>query len=208
MSSTAKFILRLTLGIIALGLVPGILGQTQAERDRADNDRDLEIRIWNLRMLSEQSLKSRRGKRRDPQLALAEMQDDFKRLQMVNKSLGRAALGNSALDLRFVSKSAAEIKKHAERLNSNLALPEPSGVYEVTNAPIAGPEQIKSSISRLARVVFRFVDNPFFKESSVVDTELTTKARRDLEEIIALSEDIKSSSDRLDKAARSKNDQP
>jgi len=35
------------------------------------------------------------------------------------------------------------------------------------------------------------------------------KARRDLEEIIALSQDIKSSSDRLDKAAaRNKNDQP
>ena len=83
-----------------------------------------------------------------------------------------------------------------------------SGAYEVTNAPIVDPEQIKSSILRLARVVFRFVDNPFFKESSVVDTELTTKARRDLEEIIALSEDIKSSSDRLDKAARSRNDRP
>src|SRR3989442_14573363 len=105
MSPIAKFTLRLILGIVALGLVPAVWGQTQAERDRADNERDLEIRIWNLRMLSDQSLKSRRGKRADPQLALAQMQDDFKRLQMVNKSLGRAALGNSALDLRFVSKS-------------------------------------------------------------------------------------------------------
>jgi hypothetical protein len=52
------------------------------------------------------------------------------------------------------------------------------------------------------------VDNPFFKEASVVDTELTTRAHRDLEEIIELSREIKSSSERLDKAARGKIDRP
>jgi hypothetical protein len=209
MGPLARFTLGSILGIVvALVFVPAVLGQsTQAERDRADNERDLELRIWNLRLLSEQSLKSRE-KRRDPQQALAQMQDDFKRLQMVNKSLGRAALGNSGLDLRFVSKSAAEIEKHAERLNSNLALPQANESYQHNSVPISRPEQIKPSILRLARVVFRFVDNPFFKEASVVDTELTTRARRDLEEIIELSREIKSSSERLDKAARGKIDRP
>ena len=49
----------------------------------------------------------------------------------------------------------------------------------------------------MGRLIFSFVDNPFFKEASVVDTELTTKARRDLEDIIELSAQIKKNSAHL-----------
>jgi hypothetical protein len=204
MKSTAKFMMWIAISIVlTVALAPAALAQTsQAERDRAENERDLEIRVWNLRMLSEQSLKSRK-KRRDVQQELAQMQEDFTRLQVVNKRLGRAAIGSSPLDLKFVSKSAGEIKKYAERLNTNLALPQSDQVIHPL-APIATPQEIKSSILRLARVVFRFVDNPFFKEASVVDTELTTKARRDLEEIIDLSEQLKKDSLRFDQAVREK----
>ena len=206
MRPTAKFTLQFSLGIvIALAVMPGVSAQTtQAERDRAENERDLEIRVWNLRMLSEQSRKSRQ-KRQNVQQALAQMQEDFTRLQVINQRLGRAAIGSAALDLRFISKSASEIKKHAERLNTNLALPQSDPGYQPrTSDPITSQGQIKSSILRLARVVFRFVDNPFFKEASVVDTELTTRARRDLEEIIELSEQLKKGSDRFEKAVREK----
>ena len=177
---------------MALAVMPAVSAQTsQAERDRAENERELEIRVWNLRMLSEQSLKSRK-KRRDVQQELAQLQEDFTRIQVVNKRLGRAALGSGALDLRFVSQSADEIKQCAERLNTNLSLPELDvGNQAPASARIAGPEQIKSSILRLARVVFRFVDNPFFKEVSVVDKEFATRARSDLEEIIELSEHLR-----------------
>jgi hypothetical protein len=118
MMSRATLTLQLTLGIvIALVALPAVSAQTPAERERADNERELEIRIWNLRMLSDQSRKSRK-KRRNVQQALAQMQEDFTRLQVVNRNLGRAALGSGALDLRFVAKSAGEIRKHAERLNT------------------------------------------------------------------------------------------
>jgi hypothetical protein len=205
MKPTAKRMLQLFMGIVmAVAIVPAPSAQTtQAERDRADNERDLELRIWNLRLLAEQSLKSRQKKRRNVQQALAQMQEDFTRLQVVNKSLGRAAISSGALDLKFVSKSAAEMKKVSERLNDNLALPESGmGNQPAASDPLASPEQIKSSILRLARLVFRFVDNPFFKEASVVDTDLTTRARRDLEEIIELSERLKKDSERLEKAVR------
>jgi len=193
MKLNMKFILRLALEIVmALAVMPAVSAQTsQAERDRAENERELEIRVWNLRMLSEQSLKSRK-KRRDVQQELTQLQEDFTRIQVVNKRLGRAALGSGALDLRFVSQSADEIKQCAERLNTNLSLPELDvGNQAPASAPIAGPEQIKSSILRLARVVFRFVDNPFFKEVSVVDKEFATRARSDLAEIIELSEHLR-----------------
>jgi hypothetical protein len=205
MRSTPKSMLGPAIVIVLAALAPMALAQTsQAERDRAENERDLEIRVWNLRMLSDQSLKSRK-KRPNVQQALAEMQEDFTRLQVVNKSLGRAAIGKSPLDLKFVLKSAGEIKKYAERLNTNLALPQPDqGNQPRPSGPIAGPEQLKPYILKLARVVFRFVDNPFFKEASVVDTELTTKARLDLEEIIELSKQLRKDSERFEKGVREK----
>ncbi|MBA3439549.1 MAG: hypothetical protein H0T92_06750 [Pyrinomonadaceae bacterium] len=47
-----------------------------------------------------------------------------------------------------------------------------------------------------------FVNNSVFKSAGVVDAELSAKARRDLKGIIELSEGIKKSSEKLNKAAQ------
>ena len=57
-------------------------------------------------------------------------------------------------------------------------------------------------VLKLGRLIFSFVDNPFFKEASVVDTQLTSKARRDLEDIIELSGQIRKTSEQMDKQKR------
>jgi hypothetical protein len=163
----------------------------ESDRHRVESERDLEVRIWNLRALSEQPRQTEK-KRPNPQQALAEMQKDFTRLQIINKELLRAALGNSTLDQKFVLKSVSEIRERAERLNKNLALPELDSTagQSRTNLP-AGPDHLKRSVMRLGTLIFSFVDNPFFREISVVDTKQTMKARRDLEDIIELSGEIK-----------------
>jgi hypothetical protein len=91
------------------------------ERHREENERDLEQRIWNLRLLSERARKPS-PKRPTPEQAMEQLQKDFTRLQIVNKSLLRAALGNTSLDPGFVLKSVVEIRQRAERLNANLAV--------------------------------------------------------------------------------------
>jgi len=195
---------RLTLRILAaivfaLALVPAVMAQSARDVERAENERDLDLRSWNLKILQLQH--ERESKGRPPvKQALAQLQDDFSHLQIVNKNLLRAALNNNTLDLKFVSKSVAEIRKRAERLNLNLALPEAgkrNGQPGIET--LASPQQLKPAVLRLGRLIFSFVDNPFFKEASVVDTQLTTKARRDLEDIIELSGQIKKSSEQLSK---------
>jgi hypothetical protein len=188
--------------VLALSLSENAVGQSS--RDRPDparhaeeNERDLEQRMWNLRMLSEEASKPR-PKRPAPEQALEQLQKDFTQLQILNKSLLRAALGNTPLDPRFVSKSVTEIRERAERLNTNLALPQPAERQAIE--PVASPQQLKPSVIRLGRLIFSFIDNPFFKEASVVDTQLTTKARRDLEDIIELSGQIKKGTEPLSKA--------
>ena len=167
-------------------------------RHAEENERDLERRIWNLRLLSEQARKPS-PKRPTPQQALEQMQKDFVRLQILNKSLLQAALGDAPLDPGFVSKSVTEIRERAARLNTNLALPEAEKTIEPTITDALAPNQLKPPVIRLGRLIFSFVDNPFFKEASVFDTQLTTKARRDLEDIIELSGQIKRSSEQLGK---------
>ena len=209
MRQTVKLMLRViavlaVFAFIAVNRAPAQTGQNPRNtpdpaRHAEENERDLEQRIFNLRLLSEQARKPS-PKRPTPQQALEQMQKDFVRLQVLNKSLLRAALSDTPLDPGFVSKSVAEIRERAQRLNINLALPEAEKTIAPTSTDALAPNQLKPPVIRLGRLIFSFVDNPFFKEASVVDTQLTTKARRDLEDIIELSGQIKKSTEQLVKS--------
>ena len=199
-TASMQLTLRMIAAVVfALAFIPAVMAQSARDTERAENERDLDLRSWNLKILQLQH--ERESKGRPPvKQALAQLQEDFSRLQIANKSLLRAALSNNTLDMKFVSKSVAEIRKRAERLNFNLALPEvekpgpPSAMATPTN-----PQQLQPSVLKLGRLIFSFIDNPFFNEASVVDTQLTTKARRDLEDIIELSGQIKKNSEQLEK---------
>lgn len=198
-----KPVLRIVaIAVFALAVFPTVVAAQAVDRDRerAENERDLDLRSWNLRILSLQYNRNKNRSRPNPEQALAQLQKDFSQLQVLNRSLLLAALSNKPLDPKFVTKSVSEIKKRAERLNENLALPEPEKTPEQTGAQaLASSPQLKPSVLKLGRLIFSFVDNPFFKEASVVDTQLTTKARRDLEDIIELSGQIRKSSEQLAK---------
>src|SRR5229473_336073 len=208
--SESRASMQLTLRMIAavvfaLAFSHAVMAQSARDIERAENERDLDLRSWNLKILQLQHERERKG-RPPVKQALAQLQEDFSRLQIANKSLLRAALSNNTLDTKFVSKSVTEIRKRAERLNFNLALPEvekPGAPATLaTMATPTSPQQLKPSVLKLGRLIFSFIDNPFFKEASVFDTQLTTKARRDLEDIIELSGQIKKNSEQLGKQRR------
>lgn len=170
--------------------------QRDRERDRESDEQDLNRRSFNLRMLQIMA-KQRRSRKSNPKLALAQVQDDFTHIQLVNKRLGLAALGKGDLDLNFVRKAATEINKRAERLKENLALPAPTETTELFKYSVGSPGQLKAPIIDLARLILDFSDNPYFKEAAVLETQQADKARRDLENIIALSASIRHLSRKL-----------
>lgn len=194
--------LQLPVAAAVFGIVLAVSGdgpaQTpQVDRERAINEQDIQQRSWNLRMLSIMAAQ-KRPRKSSPQQALSQLQEDFTRIQQINKPLGLMALGKSALDLRFVTKSATEINKRAERLKENLALPEsadppPAAKHVVANTP----DQLKATIVSLARLILDFTGNPFFKEAGVVDTP-AYQASRDLEAIIRLSAEVRDLSRKMD----------
>ena len=186
----------------ALFLASLVPVQAEAQASRTGIDRVLveRQRVFNNRRIEEEL--RRPAERREPQLALVQIKEDYVRIQEVNRDMVQAATGGAALDLKFVAKSASEIRKRAERLKTNLALPEPEKTAKPAKASAeAGPEQLKASLLTLGRLVALFVRNPIFREVNVVDAQQSVKAGRELEQIIELSGRLKKDSERLNREA-------
>jgi hypothetical protein len=135
-------------------------------------------------------------------LVLEQIRADFLRIQVVDRQLMRATSTPDTLDLAFVVKSAAEIRKRSGRLKRNLALPGPTSVNRSMGAVEAKIEPLRSSLSVLSKLIEEFVSNPMFEQLKLVDAQLSAKARRDLEAVIDLSGEIKRSSEKLKAAAK------
>jgi hypothetical protein len=142
----------------------------------------------------------RQPRHTEPRLALAQIREDFVRIQVVNNDLAAAVSRGGALDLEFVAKSASDIKKRAGRLKDNLALPEYESVFVVPEARGSAGAQLKSSLVTLRDLIREFVMNPLFEKANLVDLQLAAKARRDLDDIIEVCGRVKKNSAELGKA--------
>jgi hypothetical protein len=218
MRPNIKFMLRAAvLFVMATTITPLVSGQRGGSaadarmrvmremREREARDNEMRERAFDLRMVEEEARRHPAIRRSEPKIDIAQMREDFVRIQVVNYELADVVKqgGSSTLDLKLIAKSVAEIKKRARRLKDNMALPETENVFERPQMEV-GPEagQVKSSISVLNKLILGFVNNPIFKEANVVDVQLSVKAKHDLEDIIEMSEQIKKSSEKLNKIAR------
>ena len=165
-------------------------------RSREDAQR---MASWELRLLERSKTPERK---RDLTLAYAQIREDYRQLQIVNNALAQS-LSSGALELAEAAKSVSEIRKRAARLKENLSLPEPEKPAGRARPEMPeAAEQFKPLLLALDRLVLEFVNNPIFEHPQTVDVRMSAKARADLEGIIALSDQIKKSGEKLKKATR------
>jgi hypothetical protein len=170
----------------AQGTLPG----TMSERDRNLRDREMQITLME---------KGGKGSaKREPQLLLKEINEDFKRLQVVNNEMKMKNSADVVLDFKYVSDAAAELKKRSSRLRTNLVFPESAGADKRVKTPPT--EGLKSQLVTLDRLIRSFVTNRVFTDANVINAELAAKARGDLDEIIDLSDNVKKHATKLNKA--------
>jgi hypothetical protein len=193
----------------ALALSPRAYGQTaqqqmeeakrrEMERRAADDERRMEA--WELRMAEVRRPPERR---RDSTLAYSQIREDYKQIQVVNNDLAKVVDKGVELDLKYVAKSVSEIKSRASRLKENLMLPEAKKPSERSITEVGTePKQLKSALIVLDNLVMEFVSSPIFDQAKAVNVEQAAKARRDLEKIIEISEQIKRGSERLKNTAQ------
>lgn len=162
--------------------------------------RELEAarRLWGVELEESRRLG---GERPDQRLVFAQISEDFLRIQIVNDELARALEPTGPLDFKLIAQAASEIKKRAGRLKYNLALPEPAERVKRPKLEVETGAQLRAALTTLGPLIAGFAHNPIFKETKVLDAQLSTKARCDLEEIIELSSQVKKSSEQLSKAA-------
>ncbi|HJQ23581.1 MAG TPA: hypothetical protein VKA60_06660 [Blastocatellia bacterium] len=134
---------------------------------------------------------------------VAQVKQDFERLLIRHNEIVRVLNAEQSLDLTFVSNAAAEIKKRASRLQATLALPRPADAEHPSPKPPSFEDaQMKGALFTLCKRIQSFVKNPIIVNLQTVDAQQATRARDDLDVIIALGDSINKMAERLKKNSK------
>lgn len=116
-----------------------------------------------------------------------QIKEDFERIQLINSNTLQTTSFDSALDYGRISEAAAEIKKRAARLKSNLFPSESEGRANEIEKQADQRQDLKALLTELDKAISRFVHNPMFENIKIVNPQDSLRAERDLERIIDLS---------------------
>jgi hypothetical protein len=180
--------MRPTLIVFALVLSAGA-AQAQGTAPRREDPLQRKLQsVVQLEML-EASMTRRTASSTARNTTLAEVREDFWRIQLANDDLNSSLSSQTAIDSRMIAKTAAEIRTRAKRLKENLALPRIEKGAEPQT--VSATSDLRSSIAKLSKLIESFVSNPMLSQKHVVDATLSLQASRDLEDIIAVSAEIR-----------------
>jgi len=164
-------------------------------------EQDLISREWNLTHITDEADKKFR---KEVISLFPQVQEDFRRLQIVNNEMMQTVFVAKSLDYRLILTSTEEIKRRALRLRQNLMLPRISRNEEDQKFHEAsGYQQLKASLLLLDRSIMSFVTNPLFKLPNVIDPKLAETATVDLGSIIKFSDAVRKDAGKLSKSAKS-----
>jgi hypothetical protein len=139
-------------------------------------------------------------KRNDPKLEAKQIREDFVRIQELNIQLLEAASKAPPIKIEMVVKVAQEVSERAQRLQSNLLLPEPSEQKDKDDAN-ASSDDVILQIKSLDERITAFVTNPMFRSLQVIDQKLAKDANAELERVIDASRALQRNADKLRRAA-------
>ena len=168
-----------------------VQGQRPGERPMRDVIDELS-RIDTSRAVDLQKIKgSNRNEIRE--VIAKQVVEDFREMQALNNKMMATAWSQSDVDYKYISKMVGEIGKRAGRLKTNLMLPKIEEKTEPTQTSpeIANTDALKNELLLMDKSLMRFVNNPIFQKTSVIDLELANRATRDLNAVIEMSNKLK-----------------
>lgn len=124
------------------------------------------------------------------------IKEDFERIQIINNESLQEQASGGALDYARISEAAAEIKKRAVRLKSNLFASDVETPPKENESALESARDLKSLLAGLDGAIRSFVTNPMFQNLLVVNARSSAKARRDLERVIKLSARLRQEADK------------
>jgi len=137
------------------------------------------------------------------QAAIANMREDFSRIQVLRNDIARNLIARKPLDYKLVSEQTAEINKRGSRLNVYMRAHVPDNEKE-NKLPELKSEEMIGALVRLCKLIDSFTENPALKNAATIDSKEIAKARenkanadRDLLAIIKLSGSLQQKSESL-----------
>lgn len=137
------------------------------------------------------------------QTAIANMKQDFARIQVLRNDIARNLVAHKPLDYSLITEQTSEIHKRSQRLNVYMLAHAPEDRDHDNSTDLKGDEMIKALV-RLCKLIDSFTENPSIKNADMVDAKEIEKAKKDkaradgdLLGIIKLSESIQKMSDSL-----------
>jgi hypothetical protein len=177
---------RLSLFVFCLLLFFASTSHGQIPIAPGNGRQDIQNREWALTNLRREVNHTYERERKVLQLTVRE---DFRKLQLVNNDLMKRTFlqpSETEISLKEIRSSLGEIRKVAQRLKVNLTLPK---VESQKNSDSA--MGLYRGLIVLDKTVMRFVENPFFQQPKVLDAESSIQARKDLDEILRLTDFLK-----------------
>ncbi len=180
-------------GVSVVPIGPGRDAEAALIRD--EHQREMQLRNLETR--------AKRSDEKAVKSAVGQLNQDFKRIQVLRNDIAHALKTRDTLDYKSISDQTAEVKKRALRMQNYLALRDP-GTQPRNRAEQVeyDDKQIKEALVRLCKRIDSFVANPKFTTLLVTDIRETASVSRDLQEIIALSVSIKGSAENLNQKHR------
>jgi hypothetical protein len=195
------------IGIAFLLLAAPVFSQQTpgppADRSNPDRERQLDRsnREWQLRNFGNQP--DSQPDRKQLEALMAQTEQDFNRILTLHNEIARAISSKRDLDYHFVSDATTEIRKRASRLQSTLGLREQAKEQQNTkDGAETNSAHLETALVNLCKYIKNFVTNPMIETPSTVNAEQLTRARRDLESLIQLSEQIRKDADKLSKTRK------
>ena len=137
------------------------------------------------------------------QAAIANMKEDFTRIQVLRNDIARNLVAHKPLDYQLISEQTTEINKRAGRLNVYMRA-HGADVEKENDSDELKSDEIIGALVRLCKLIDSFTENPALKNAATIDSKDVAKAKenkanadRDLLAIINLSGSLKKQAEKL-----------
>ena len=126
----------------------------------------------------------------DKPLKFSEIKEDFEKLQENQSSIIKAYTTGRTIDYSKISESAAEMKRHAVRLDTNLFLVRSDKIDKNLESKYTKQKDFRDLIVVIDSALGAFVNNSIFRNTKVVNPIDLDKAQIELQKIIKMSENL------------------
>ena len=187
-------------GMLIISIGCSIIFSTPIAGQNVGDPAKAQMQEMDRREMQLNNLGGDKGPLNDPkrsQAMMDQVSEDFQRILTLHNEIVRAIAANRSLSYQFISDATGEIRKRSARLQSSLKLqkPEPTTENRVTGTDLK-TLATRDELILLCKQIESFVRNPIIDKPGTVDAQQLGKARRDLQSIVELSDEIKKQADR------------